>query len=155
MRVRVAIVFSVWTLLNVYVGAHLAAGAVGVARVLAWAGALALAGLPLGPLVLGRRGPLRPALGWIGFTVLGLSTLLVVGFAVVDLLRLHVGPYTLLGVAAALTVIGVFGARRPRVVRVRVPIADLPPGLDGFRIVQLSGLPLARAQRRRFGGRRV
>src|SRR5439155_1002451 len=83
--------FGGWTLLNVYVGAHLAAGAVGVGRVLAWAGALALAGLPIATLVLGRRGPLRPALGWIGFTVLGLSTLLVVGFAVVDLVRLPVG----------------------------------------------------------------
>src|SRR2546427_9802550 len=100
MRVRVAIVFSVWTLLNVYVGAHLAAGAVGVARVLAWAGALALAGLPIATLVLGRRGPLRPALGWIGFTVLGLFTLLVGGFAILDLLRLHVGPCTLSGVDA-------------------------------------------------------
>ena len=150
MRVRVAIVFSVWTLLNVYVGAHLAAGAVGVARVLAWAGALALAGLPIATLALGRRGPLRPTLGWIGFTVLGLSTLLVVGFAVVDLLRLHVGPYTLLGVAAALTVIGVFGARRPHVVRVSVPIADLPPDLEGFRIVQLSDLHIGPTLKRRF-----
>src|SRR5438094_974544 len=150
MRIRVAIVFGVWTLLNVYVGAHLAAGAVGVGRVLAWAGALALAGLPIATLVLGRRGPLRPALGWIGFAVLGLSTLLVVGFAVVDLVRLPVGPYAMLGIAAALTVIGVLGARRPHVVRVSVPIADLPPDLEGFRIVQLSDLHIGPTLKRRW-----
>src|SRR5437879_12237836 len=102
MRVRVAIVFSVWTLLNVYVGAHLAAGTVGVARVLAWAGALALAGLPIATLVLGRRGPLWPTLGWIGVTVLGLSTLLGVGVGGVDLLRLGGGSYPFIGLTAPL-----------------------------------------------------
>ena len=82
--------------------------------------------------------------------MLGLSTLLVVGFAVVDLVRLPVGPYAMLGIAAALTVIGVLGARRPHVVRVSVPIADLPPDLEGFRIVQLSDLHIGPTLKRRF-----
>ena len=78
MRIRVALVFGVWALLNVYVGTHLAAGTAGLGRGLAWVGALALAGLPIATLIAGRRGPLRPVLGWTGFTALGLSSLLVV-----------------------------------------------------------------------------
>ena len=148
--VRVTIVFSIWTLLNLYVGTQLAAGASGVGRVLAWVGALLLAGLPIATMVSGRRRPLPPALGWIGFTALGLSSLLVVGFALVDALRLHVGPMTMLAIAAVLTAVGVIGARRVRVVRVSVPILGLPPDLEGFRIVQLSDLHVGPTLKRRF-----
>ena len=150
MRNRVAIVFTVWALLNVYVGTHLAAGTSGLGRVLAWIGALALAGLPIATLVAGRRAPLGPALGWTGFTALGLSSLLVVGFAVVDVFRLHLAPPTMLVIAVALTLIGVLGARRIHVVRVSVPILGLPPDLEGFRIVQLSDLHVGPTLKRRF-----
>jgi predicted MPP superfamily phosphohydrolase len=44
----------------------------------------------------------------------------------------------------------VFQARRPRVVRVAVPIANLPPDLAGLRIVQLSDLHVGPTIRRRF-----
>ncbi len=44
-----------------------------------------------------------------------------------------------LGVAAGLTGWGLYEARRtPRVVRVTVPVENLPEGLEGYRIVQLS-----------------
>src|SRR5207249_8643195 len=139
-----------WTLLNLFVGTQLAAGASGVGRVLAWVGALLLAGLPIATMVSGRRRPLPPALGWIGFTALGLSSLLVVGFAVVDAPHLHVAPMTMLAIAAGLTAVGVIGARRVRVVRVSVPILGLPADLEGFRIVQLSDLHVGPTLKRRY-----
>lgn len=46
-----------------------------------------------------------------------------------------------LGLSGALTGIGVFEARRqPRVLPVDVPIPNLPPEFDGFKIVQISDL---------------
>jgi predicted MPP superfamily phosphohydrolase len=50
----------------------------------------------------------------------------------------------LLGAAAALVGIGYAAARKrpPRVVRVDVPIAGLPPAFDGFKIAQLSDVHL-------------
>src|SRR2546423_13255161 len=104
-------------------------------------------------MVSGRRRPLPAALGWIGFTALGLSSLLVVGFALADALRLHVAPMTMLAIAAGLTAVGAIGARRVRVVRVTVPIFGLPPDLEGFRIVQLSDLHVGPTLKRRFVGR--
>jgi len=44
----------------------------------------------------------------------------------------------LLYVAMFLSVVGLVQARRPRLRRVEIPIENLPPELDGFRIVQLS-----------------
>jgi predicted MPP superfamily phosphohydrolase len=55
-----------------------------------------------------------------------------------------------LGAAAVVTVLGIVLARRPRVVRVTVPIADLPSDLAGFRILQLSDLHIGPTIRRRF-----
>jgi len=52
--------------------------------------------------------------------------------------------------AALLTLVGIVVARRPRVVRVTVPIADLPTDLAGFRILQLSDLHIGPTIRRPF-----
>src|SRR5207249_1149487 len=52
--------------------------------------------------------------------------------------------------AAFLTLLGIVLARRPRVVHVTVPIADLPSDLAGFRILQLSDLHIGPTIRRRF-----
>jgi uncharacterized protein len=44
-----------------------------------------------------------------------------------------------LGLAAFVTLVGFAGARRPaRIVRVEVPLANLPPALQGFEIAQIS-----------------
>jgi predicted MPP superfamily phosphohydrolase len=46
-----------------------------------------------------------------------------------------------LGAAAVLTSYGVYEARRrPGIVEIEVPLASLPPGLDGYRIVQISDI---------------
>ena len=148
--VRFAIVGGIWMLLQVYVGYHLVgqAGLAGWPLVLAWAGMLAVGALPLAVLVAGRRPEFRgkQALEWSGYVVLGLSSMLVVFYFLADLLPLartlgtmHVSLAILAG-AAVLTAVGVVQARRPRVVRIPVPIADLPADLAGFRIVQLSDL---------------
>jgi predicted MPP superfamily phosphohydrolase len=93
---------------------------------------------------------------------MGLSSMLIVFFLISDILRLpawgfgveRVGLTILLG-AVLFTVIGVIQARRPRVVRVSVPIADLPADLAGFKIVQLSDLHVGSTIQRSFVDRVV
>ena len=143
---RLAVVGSIWTLLNVYVGWHLAASGV-----LAAIGTVLLAGLPLAAFVAGRadvRG--RRALEWAGYVAMGLSSMLIVFFGVADLLRIHNVATAILGLAAGLTLVGMLQARRPRIVHVTVPIRDLPGDLRGFRIAQLSDLHVGPTIRRRF-----
>src|SRR5207245_9771515 len=59
------------------------------------------------------------------------------------------GALSVAGAAAFLALLGIVRARRPRVVRVTVPIADLPSDLAGFRILQLSDLHIGPTIRRR------
>ena len=161
MLVRLGIVGTIWTLLNVYVGVHLLGPApiTGWPRALAWSGVLTVGGLPLVALVTGRRERAEPpgavlrALDWAAYTAMGLSSLLIVAFFVIDLLRVPDTARLVVGVvsgAAFLTLVGIVLARRPRVVRVTVPIADLPSDLAGFRILQLSDLHVGPTIRRRF-----
>jgi uncharacterized protein len=84
---------------------------------------------------------------------MGLSSLLIVSFIATDLFRVHTTARVALAVvsgAGLLTLLGIFLARRPRIVRVTVPIADLPSDLAGFRILQLSDLHVGPTIRRRF-----
>ncbi len=161
--VRLGIVGGLWTLLHLYVGAHLLGPApiAGVARVLAWAAVLLVAWLPLVALVTARRavgegvhrGPVARVLDWAAYSSMGLSSLLIVSFIATDLLRLPATATLVLAVlsgAAFLTLVGMILARRPRIVRVTVPIADLPSDLAGFRILQLSDLHIGPTIRRRF-----
>jgi uncharacterized protein len=167
LKLRFAIVSAVWTLAHLEVGRHvlrLAGFTSGTARVLGWAAVLLVAWLPLLALVLGRRPrlPGKRALEWAGYVAMGLSSMLIVFFLVSDILRLpawgfgveRVGLTILLG-AVLITVIGVIQARRPRVVRVTVPIADLPADLAGFKIVQLSDLHVGSTIQRSFVDRVV
>ena len=158
MLARLGIVGGLWTLLNVYVGSHVLgpAGLSGLPRIFAWGAALLVAWLPLVAMVTARsggRGPLMRVLDWAAYSALGLSSLLIVSFFVTDLLRLPATARLVLVVvsgAVLLTLVGIVLARRPRVVRVTVPIADLPNDLAGFRIVQLSDLHIGPTIRRRF-----
>src|SRR3989442_7151134 len=84
---------------------------------------------------------------------MGLSSLLIVSFIATDLLRLPATATVVLAVVSAagfLTLVGMIVARRPRVVRVTVPIADLPGDLAGFRILQLSDLHIGPTIQRPF-----
>jgi predicted MPP superfamily phosphohydrolase len=160
---RLGIVGGVWTLLNLYVGAHLlgAAPITGAVRALAWTAVLVVAWLPLAALFSARQesterrkaGPFGRLLDWSAYTAMGLSSLLIVSFIVTDILRVHTTARIALAVlsgAAFLTLVGVVLARRPRVVRVTVPIQDLPSDLAGFRILQLSDLHIGPTIRRPF-----
>jgi len=158
MLARLGIVGSLWTLLNVYVGSHVLspAGLSGLPRILAWGAVLLVAWLPLVAMATARsggRGPLMRVLDWVAYSALGLSSLLIMSFFVTDLLRLPATARLVLVVvsgAVLLTLVGIVLARRPRVVRVTVPIADLPNDLAGFRILQLSDLHIGPTIRRPF-----
>jgi hypothetical protein len=127
--------------------------------VLGWLALLSLALAPFGALWASRaeRFPLLTALGWIGFTALGLSSLLIVLALAADLLWVRawgvdarVVSGGILGGAVLLTAVGAWRARRTHVVRVAVPIAGLPEDLEGFRIVQISDLHVGPTIKWRF-----
>ncbi len=100
--------------------------------------------------------PFRAALEWTGFMAMGLSSLLIVFTLAADVL--HAGSWvaprvlsvSVLGGAVALTVAGTWRACWPGVVRIDVPIANLPRDLEGFRIVQLSDLHVGATLKREF-----
>jgi predicted MPP superfamily phosphohydrolase len=155
----------VWMSLFAYAGRPILAGAAaaGVAPAAGWILLLAFALLPALPL-LARS---RSAAHWSGYAILALfSTLLVLVFVgdvvrgAYTLVRLAVPAWpildpravslTILGAAGALTLIGLVQARCPRVRNVTVPIPDLPPELDGYRIVQWSDVHVGPTIRRAF-----
>ena len=153
MRRRLLVPGGVWVLLHVYIGVRLlgstALDAGGLA--LAWAGLLLLA---LAPFVAFFA---RRSVQWAGFTALGLSSILLALVVAADVLRVRawgIAPQDvsvgILAGAVMLTGAGAWGARRPRLVRVTVPIAGLPRDLEGFRIVQISDLHVGPTIGRRF-----
>jgi predicted MPP superfamily phosphohydrolase len=161
MRRALVVIGSLWTLLHVYVGIRLV-GPAGLGRGAILAAWLALAALAFAPLAaLAAMRAARTTWGrlvhWVGFTALGLSSLLIVLVAAADVVRVRawgISAATVsLGIvltATALTLLGLWGARRPRVVQVPVPIPGLPADLQGFRILQLSDLHVGPTIGRRF-----
>src|SRR5213592_1572064 len=157
---RLLVIGGIWALLHVYVGVRLLghAGLGPAPLALACTGVLLLVVAPFAAFFAGRAQgvPFRAALEWTGFTAMGLSSLLVVLTLAADVLhaRSWMDPRVLsvavLGGAVALTAAGTWGARRPGIVRVEVPIANLPRDLEGFRIVQLSDLHVGATLTRDF-----
>jgi predicted MPP superfamily phosphohydrolase len=150
-RARIFVISGVWMVLHAYVGVRLLGhGALtGGLLVLGWAALLLLGFAPLGLLLSmrGKPGRVATVMSWVGFTAMGLSSLLIVLVLAADVLWVRAWGVdtrllsaSILSGAVLLTVAGAWGARRPRVVRVTVPIAGLPEDLVGFRIVQLSDL---------------
>lgn len=164
-QTRLAVMAAVWLSLFAYAGRPLLAGAAaaGLAPAIAWTILFAVALLPALPMLAGRRS----AAHWSGYAILALFSTLLVLVLVGDVLR---GAFTLarwaiptwpmldprtlsltiLGAAGALTLVGVVQARCPRVRTVAVPIDDLPPELDGYRIVQWSDVHVGPTIRRAF-----
>ena len=153
--IRIATVATLWFALCAYAGRPLLAGfaAAGMERPHAWAAWLAAAVLPLLPLI--RRGD--RLVHWIGYATLALfSTLLALVFVgdvvrvAYEIARWAVSAQTwpmldpramsisILGASAALSLIGFMQAHHPRTRHVDVPVENLPPELDGYRIVQWS-----------------
>ncbi len=157
---RILIISGLWTLLHLYVGQRLL-GQVPLApgwRLLAWAGILVLVLAPFVALYAARAERLfgKQVLEAAGFTLVGLSSLLIVFVLAGDVLHLRAwvgaGMFSagVLAGAVLVLVLGSWRARRPAVVRVDVPIAGLPVDLEGFRIVQLSDLHVGPTLKRDF-----
>ena len=157
---------AAWLLLFAYAGRPLLAGAAaaGIAPAIAWAALLMAALVPALPMLTGRGG----AAHWSGYAVLAVMSTMFVLVIVGDVVR---GVYalarwavpaawpaldaralslTILAAAGALSIVGVVQARCPRVRRVDVPIDDLPPALEGYRIVQWSDVHVGPTIRRPF-----
>jgi len=159
MRRRFVIALFIWILLHVYAGVRLipplGLGVWGTA--LAWTIVAALGLAPLAALVTVPQRQIGRTVRWIGWTSMGLSTLIIVMVLATDILfvRLWGVPAwvlspLILAAATVSTAIGAWRARRPQVVRVDVPIRSLPADLEGFRIVQLTDLHVGSTIRRHF-----
>ncbi len=152
-----SIVVTIWALVHVFIGLSLVPGIQP-----AWAGWLVVAGLFALPVItmfvgrVNRHIPFKAAIEWAGFTSMGLSTILLVLAPAAALL--HADSWLeprmvtawILGLAIAYVVVGVWRSRRPLVVRVDVPIQDLPHDLEGFRILQISDLHIGPTLKRGF-----
>ncbi|HEX2123134.1 MAG TPA: metallophosphoesterase [Thermoanaerobaculia bacterium] len=166
---RVIFAAALWLSLFVYAGRPLLVGAAvaGLAPAAAWSALLVLALLPLLPMVLRRSS--RTAAHWIGYATLGVFSTLLVLVLVGDLVRAsyHFARWavaaqswplldprtlslTILGTAGALSLVGLFQARCPRTKHVSIAIDDLPPELEGYRIVQWSDVHVGPTIQRRF-----
>jgi predicted MPP superfamily phosphohydrolase len=141
-------------------------------------GAVLLAGLAASVLVIPfglrfgrrRRGRTDGALAWLGLLAMGLFSSLFVLTAARDLGLLAAAAVETLRpgtiawatleaataaavplAAAVVTLFGFFNARRTAaVVRVDVPVADLPPALHGFSIAQISDIHVGPTIRRPY-----
>jgi uncharacterized protein len=160
---RILVVSGVWALLHVYLGVRLLAHtpvALGW-RLLGWSVIVLLALAPYAVFFAGRLGradrlPWKSSLERIGFTAIGLSSLLIVFLLTGDVLGIGFWlgraalSATVVGGALVVLALGSWRARRPNVVRVAVPITGLPGDLEGFRIVQLSDLHIGPTLKRAF-----
>ncbi|HEX8408593.1 MAG TPA: metallophosphoesterase [Thermoanaerobaculia bacterium] len=165
-QTRIVVMTALWLSIFAYAGRPLLAGAAaaGMAPALAWTLLLAAALLPALPLIRGHRS----AAHWSGYAILAVMSTMFVLVLIGDVVR---GAYaltrwamantlpmldpralslTILAVAGALSVVGIVQARCPRVRHVRVPIHDLPPELEGYRIVQWSDVHVGPTIRRAF-----
>ena len=149
---------TIWLSLFAYAGRPLlvAAHAAGLPAALAWTFLAAAAALPLLPIM--ARGKITH---WTGYATLSVFSLLLVLVAVSDVIRMAMFfvqatlsvqtlSFAVIGATAALSVVGLFQARCPRVKPVTVKIENLPAELDGYRIVQLSDVHVSPTIQRRF-----
>ncbi|SUA78076.1 3',5'-cyclic adenosine monophosphate phosphodiesterase CpdA [Pandoraea pnomenusa] len=111
-----------------------------------------------------QKEPLATLLTWTGMTAIGVfSTLFVLTllrdvvlgaamlFSTHDPQLVVRSAVIVLALTAVATILGFYNARRlARVVHVDVPIADLPPELKGFTIVQLSDIHVSSTIRRGY-----
>lgn len=170
--VFLTIVLTIVVGVHAFIGLHLIGpihpGALPpAARAAAWA-LLGLSALLVPAGLIGRfflRGPAADRLAFVGLTLMGFVSFLLVGTALRDALLGAAGLFGLFGalgggdgealradllsgssllllpLSAALTAVGYHSARRhPPVVDVEVRVPDLDPRLDGLRVVQISDI---------------
>jgi uncharacterized protein len=152
------LVLAIWLSLFAYAGRPIlvAAHAGGIAPAVAWLSLLFCSALP--PLALLVR---RSSTHWVGYATLGVFSILLVLVAFSDVVRVsyllaHVAinsraiSFSVLGAAVALSLVGLFQARCPRVKEVAIRLENLPEEFDGYRIVQWSDVHVGPTIQRRF-----
>ncbi|VVE30098.1 serine/threonine protein phosphatase [Pandoraea capi] len=111
-----------------------------------------------------QKEPLATLLTWTGMTAIGVFSSLFVltllrdvvlgvamALSMLDAQLVTRSAVIVLILTAASTLLGFYNARRlARVVEIDIPIADLPPELGGFTIVQLSDIHVSSTIRRRY-----
>src|SRR5438874_8708377 len=165
-HIRFVVLPTLWLALFAYAGRPLviAARAEGVPAAMAWLAIFITSLLPILPALVRRDDALRKrsAMHWIGYATLALFSILLIVVAAGDVIRLaywivmraplntRIFSLTLLGVAGALSLVGLVQARCPRVKRVAIPIEHLPDDLDGYTIAQWSDVHVGPTIQRRF-----
>lgn len=167
---RTAAVAALWIGLHVYAGRPLLAAAhfEGMAPALAWGVLIAMPFVSMMPLFArrDRRLKTRTLAHWTGYATMSLFSVLLVLVFASDALRavwflaglawhapaLDAPRLTLalIPAAVALAAVGLVQARHPRVVRLPIAIENLPPELDGYRIVQWSDVHIGPTIQRDF-----
>lgn len=167
------VVSTLWALAHWYVGRRLIGGSSLATRPwgrrAGWAVLWIIAALPVIGLMMRRRFSADSDLfAMVAFALMGFSSILIVSWIAVDLLRASrhltrrvrgseaptndetidparrrffgdLGRVGILGGTGALSGIGYYHATRvPPVLEVEVPVTDLPAELDGYHIVQIS-----------------
>lgn len=169
-QVRLIVLGAVWLSLFVYAGRPVLVGAAaaGLAPAIAWALLVVLAALPALPMFVRRTDAhgQRTAAHWIGYATLGVFSTLLVLVLLGDVVRLgahllriafdpRAAGLVILAGAGALSLIGFVQARCPRIRNVDIRIHDLPPELEGYRIIQWSDVHVGPTIQRRFVQRLV
>jgi uncharacterized protein len=172
-QTRIVLTAAVWLSLFMYAGRPLLAGAAaaGMPRGVAWGALLLLSLLPLLPIVLRRTDVLlhRSLAHWSGYATLAVFSTLLVLVLLGDLVHAFYAlarwtisaPHwpllepralslTILGTAGVLSLVGLLQARCPRTRNVTIAIDDLPPELEGYRIVKWSDVYVGPTIQRRF-----
>lgn len=172
-RSAILMVIAVIGLLHAYVGFRLfPALDLSIKEMLASVLLLALSTvlIPLALLapMLSRKMPkwLESSLVWCGLITGGFASSLLVLTVLRDIALLpstlfladakqsaieNYSAWAALGLAGAFSFVGLINARRaPRIVNVDVPLANLPPALQGFRIAQISDIHVGPTIKRAF-----
>ncbi len=151
--IRIAAIAAIWIALHVYAARPLlvAAAAEGIAPLAAWSVVLVMPFVSMLPLLARRSQSLkvRSLTHWTGYASMSLFSILLVLVLTSDVLRLSLRimqatisattmSFAILLGAVVLTFIGLMQARRPRIVKLSMPVKNLPADLEGYRIVQWS-----------------
>jgi predicted MPP superfamily phosphohydrolase len=155
-------------LLHAYIGLRLVPdlelGSVGTALIYLLLAASAMF-VPMSMLTRSLDRPTADRLAWVGFSFMGAFSSFLVMTLARDVLLLIAWPFAMndmpqlryfsalaaIGLAMAMTIIGLINARRrARVVDTEIPIADLPEALHGFSIVQISDVHVGATIKRAY-----
>jgi len=120
--------------------------------------------IPLSMMTRGMRSPWSQRLAWLGFTLMGALSSLVILTLLRDVVLLAAGwlvsdpimfgrisAEAVLALTCVATLLGLFNARRgAAVVEVEIRVENLPPQLEGFSIAQITDVHVGETIRRDY-----